>query len=248
MRKQKVVLIFLITILMVSVFAGCTGKKGEIIMGTNAEFEPFEYRESGKIVGFDVDIATEIAKDLGKELVIEDMAFNSLISALASGKCNFIAAGMSIDEDRKVNVDFSDPYFNASQMIIVKTGNNTIKTEADLKGKKVGVQEGTTGDDLVSDIKDVAEVCKFKGGPDAVLDLINNKIDAVVIDNAPAKALVKLNSDKIKLIEKPLSVEEYAIAVKKGNKELLDSINKTLKRLKDSGKYDELYKTYFDEE
>jgi polar amino acid transport system substrate-binding protein len=212
-------------------------------MGTNAEFPPFEYRnDKGEVDGFDAAMAKEIAKELGVELKIEDMAFDSLLNALASGKIDFVAAGMSVTEERLENADFSEAYYTASQKIIVKKDNDTIKGKADLEGKKIGVQEGTTGDLEASKINNV-QVSRFKKGIDAVMDLKNGKIDAVVIDASPAEVFVSKNDD-LKILEEDLTEEEYAIAVRKGDKELLDVINKVIKNLKDSGKYDELVTQY----
>lgn len=215
-----------------------------IVMGTNAEFEPFEYRDGDNIVGFDVEIAKKVAAKLGKELKIEDMAFDSLIVGLNNEQMNFIAAGMSVTEDRKKQVDFSVPYFKSKQMIIVKKDDTSITKAEDLKGKKVGVQLGTTGDLFVSGTEGVS-VVQFDKAPLAVMDLKNGKVDAVVIDAEPAKKLVEGQSD-LKVLDVPFVEEEYAIAVKKGDKELLDTINAVIEELKQSGEYDKIYAQFFD--
>ena len=227
--------------------AETTASDEVIIMGTNAEFEPFEYRENGTdIVGFDVEIAQKIADKLGKELKIEDMAFDSLILALNSDKIDFIAAGMTATDERKTQVDFSDAYFKSKQAIIVKADNTTIQTADDLQGKNVGVQLGTTGDLFVSSTEGIASVVQVPTGTQAVMDLKNGKIDAVVIDEEPAKKMTEGQSD-LKLLEAPFIEEEYAIAIKKGNAELLESINATLTEMKNDGTYDEIYTKYFGE-
>lgn len=215
-----------------------------IVMGTNAEFEPFEYRDNGTdIVGFDVEIAKQIASKLGKKLVIEDMAFDSLIMALNSDKIDFVAAGMTATDERKTQVDFSDTYFHSKQMIIVKADNTTIHTADDLVGKKVGVQLGTTGDLFVSGTEGV-EVTQFPTGTAAVMDLKNGQLDAVVIDAEPAKKMIEGQAD-VKVLDAPFIEEEYAIAVKKGDKELLEGINSTLKEIEENGTYDKLYAQFF---
>lgn len=216
-----------------------------IIMGTNAEFEPFEYRDGLEITGFDVEIAKKVAEKLGKELVVEDMAFDALILALNSDKVDFIAAGMTATDERKTQVDFSDAYFSSQQMIIVKADNTTITTAEDLVGKKVGVQLGTTGDLFVSGTEGIAEVAQFQAGTQAIMDLKNGKIDAVVIDAEPAKKMIEGQSD-LKLLDAPFVEEEYAIAVKKGDNEVLNAINETLADIKADGTYDEIYAKYFD--
>lgn len=227
--------------------ASTTDSDNVIVMGTNAEFEPFEYRENGMdIVGFDVEIAEKVAEKLGKELVIEDMAFDSLIMALNSDKIDFIAAGMTATDERRTQVDFSESYFHSKQMIIVKADNTSITTAEDLVGKNVGVQLGTTGDLFVSGTEGIASVAQFQTGTQAVMDLKNGKVDAVVIDAEPAKKMTDGQSD-LKLLDAPFVEEEYAIAVKKGNSEVLQAINETLAEIKANGTYDEIYVKYFGE-
>jgi polar amino acid transport system substrate-binding protein len=214
-----------------------------IVMGTNAEFEPFEYRDGDNIVGFDVEIAKAIAAKTGQELKIEDMAFDTLIVGLNNEQMDFIAAGMSVTEERKTQVDFSVPYFKSKQMIIVKADDSSITKAEDLSGKKVGVQLGTTGDLFVSGT-DGVEVVQFDKAPLAVMDLKNGKVDAVVIDAEPAKKLVEGQSD-LKVLDAPFVEEEYAIAVKKGDTELLNTINAVIEELKQNGEYDKIYGQFF---
>lgn len=221
---------------------------GKIVMSTNAEFEPFEFKDDNKIVGIDVDIANKIAGKMNAQLSINDVDFDSLVMELKSNKCDFVAAGMSITDDKKENVDFSDPYFDATQSIIVAKGSS-IKSRTDLNGKKVGVQQGTTGDtyctneDGTSDIT-VGSVERFNKGADAVTDLLNGKLDAVVIDDFPAQKFVSKHSDQLEKLSDALTVEHYAIAVKKGNTELLNDINLVLKEMKTSGELDQIVAKY----
>ncbi len=214
-----------------------------IVMGTNAEFEPFEYRDGLDIVGFDVEIAKAVANKLGKELKIEDMAFDSLIMGLNNDKMDFIAAGMTATKERAQQVDFSESYFKSKQVIIVKADNTAITSADDLVGKTVGVQLGTTGDLFVSGTEGVT-VVQVKKGTQAVMDLQNGKVDAVVIDEEPAKKMTAGKED-VKILEVPFIEEEYAIAVKKGNTELLNTINETIKELKANGEYDKIYEQFF---
>lgn len=219
-----------------------------VTMSTNAEFEPFEYKDGDNIVGIDAEISKKVADKLGVELKINDIAFDSLIPELNSGRANFVAAGMTVTDDRKQNVDFSDTYFDASQAIIVKKGS-AIKSRADLNGKKVGVQQGTTGDtyctneDGKNDIK-VASVERYNKGVDAVTDLVNGKIDAVVIDDFPATKFVEKNSDKIQKLGEALTVEKYAIAVKKGDDAMLKTVNDVLAEMKSSGELNKIIEKY----
>lgn len=221
---------------------------GKIVMSTNAEFPPFESKDNNQIVGIDVDIANAIAKKLNAQLSINDVDFDSLIMELKSNKCDFVAAGMTVTDDRKENVDFSDPYFDATQSIIVPKGSS-IKSRTDLNGKTVGVQQGTTGDtfctneDGSSDIK-VKSVQRFNKGADAITDLLNGKLDAVVIDDFPAQKFVSVHSDKLQKLSNALTVEHYAIAVKKGNTQLLNDVNIVLKELKSSGQLNTIIQKY----
>lgn len=218
-----------------------------LVMGTNAEFPPFEYVTDKGIVdkfsGIDVAIAKEIADSMGKTLKVENMDFDSLIIALSTGKVDFVAAGMTIKPDRQESVDFSDTYYSAKQVMIVKEGS-TIQSSADLKDKKIGVVLGYTGDTAVTDDLGLSPE-RYKKGADAVMDLVNGRIDVVVIDSAPAKAFVEKNPG-LAIVEDAAAFEqeEYAIAVQKGDKELLEKINGVLKDLKDSGKIEEFGATY----
>ncbi|HEX2986425.1 MAG TPA: transporter substrate-binding domain-containing protein [Caproiciproducens sp.] len=221
---------------------------GFVTMSTNAEFEPFEYKDGDNIVGIDADISQKVADKLGVKLKINDVAFDTLTTELSTGKTNFVAAGMTITEDRKKNVDFSDTYFDASQAIIVPKGS-AIKARSDLNGKKVGVQQGTTGDtyctneDGKNDIK-VKSVERYNKGVDAITDLINGKLDAVVIDDFPAKKFVEKSPNKLAKLDEALTVEKYAIAVKKGDAEMLKTVNDVLGELKSSGQLDKIIEKY----
>ncbi|MDD3766129.1 MAG: basic amino acid ABC transporter substrate-binding protein [Eubacteriales bacterium] len=232
--------------------AGDSSDGNVIVMGTNAEFPPFEYvGDDGEVDGFDVALVKEIGKKIGAEVKIENMEFKSLIFSLANGKVDLVAAGMTVTDERKKEVDFSETYFVAKQKIIVKEGSD-IKTLEDLRGKAVGVQEGTTGDLSVSKeeyaddpdhFSHEVTVQRFKKGVDAVMDLVNGRVDAVVIDSNPAAEYVQ-NNEGLVALESGLEEEEYAIAVKKGNSELLEKINTALSELKEDGTYDKLVEKY----
>ena len=216
---------------------------GKLVMATNAEFPPYEFHDGDKIVGIDAEIAQAIADELGMELEIEDIAFDSIIPEIVSGKADMALAGMTVTEDRKASVDFSDTYATASQMIIVKE-DSKIAGPDDLKGVTVGVQLGTTGDIYVSDLEaDGTTVERYNKGFEAVQALSQGKIDAVVIDGEPAKTFVS-ETEGLKILDEAFTVEEYAIAVKKGNTELLDKVNGALETLKDNGTLDEIVAKY----
>lgn len=218
-----------------------------LIMATNAEFPPYEYYENDAIVGIDAEIAAAIAEKLGMELKIEDMKFDSIIPSIVSGGADVALAGMTVREDRLVDVDFSSSYATGVQVVIVKEGSD-IKTIDDLTGKKIGVQLATTGDIYASDTPDNGgfgeeNVIKYNKGADAVMALKGGDVDAVIIDNEPAKAFVAAN-EGLTILSTEYAVEEYAIAVKKGNKELLDKVNKALAELTEAGKIDEIISKY----
>ena len=216
---------------------------GKLVMATNAEFPPYEYHDGDAIVGIDAEIAKAIADELGMELEIEDIAFDSIIPEIVSGKADMGLAGMTVTEDRMQSVDFSDTYAKASQKIIV-TEDSEIASPDDLKGVIVGVQLGTTGDIYVSDLEaDGTTVERYSKGFEAVQALSQGNIDAVVIDGEPAKTFVA-ETEGLKILEESFTDEEYAIAVKKGNTELLEKINGALKTLKDNGTLDEIVAKY----
>ncbi len=257
MNKDKFVKMMAVAtmgVIAMGTFAGCstaTDKadgegaqaKEKIVMGTNAAFPPFEYIEGTEVVGFDVEMAKAIAEDLGKELVVEDMEFAQLLMAVDTGKIDFVAAGMTATEERAEQVDFTQGYFKSKQVIIIKEEETGIATADDLVGKAVGVQLSTTGDLFVSGVEGI-EVVQYDKGALAVADVVNGKVDAVVIDEEPAKKIVE-NYEGVKILEAPFINEEYAIAVKKGNTELLEEMNKSLEGLIEDGTYDELYKKFF---
>ena len=220
---------------------------GTLVMVTNAEFPPYVYHDGGEIVGIDVEICDAIAAKLGKTMEIEDVAFDSLIPEVVSGKADIGAGGITVTEDRKKNVDFSDVYTTASQVIIVKDGSD-IAGPDDLKGKAIGVQLGTTGDLYASDYeKDGSTVERYGKGFEAVQALLQGKIDAVVIDQEPAKVFVNEN-EGIKLLDEPLTSEDYAYVIKKGNTELVEKVNKALAELTEAGEIQSIIDKYNSEE
>lgn len=266
MKLNKMLLTAALATAMVFGTVGCTSKtevekpkdeaaapltNGELVMATNAEFPPYEYHgkdENGKdaVIGIDVEIARAVAAQMGKTLKVEDMNFDSIITAVNSGKADFGAAGMTVTEERLKNVDFSDTYITASQVIIVKKDSTDVKGPDDLVNKKIGVQLGTTGDIYSSEIEG-ATVERYNKGFEAVQAVQQGKIDAVVIDSEPAKAFAKQNTDVV-VLEEPFTDEEYAFAVKKGNTELTEQINSAIAELKESGKLQEIFDKYISAE
>ncbi len=242
--------LFKIVVLLMMVFgaAGAYAKeKGNVLyVGTNAEFQPFEYLENGKIVGFDVELMEAIAKELGKEVEWKNISFDGLLPALQSKKLDVIIAGMSATEERKKFVNFSNSYYVSNQMILVNKAKPTVKSFDELSGHDVGVVLGYTGDIAVSEIAGV-KVHRYNGTGEAIMALKAGKVDAVVLDSEPAKNYAKQNPE-LALINTDVAKEEYAIAVGKDNKALADDINKALEVLNENGTYDKLMKKYFAQE
>lgn len=205
---------------------------GTLVMGTNAEFPPYEFYEGQEVVGIDAEMAAAVAEKLGMELKIEDMAFDSLIPALSSGKIDIVAAGMTVTEDRLEFVNFSDTYATGIQAIIVPEGSE-IASADDLAGKTIGVQQGTTGDIFATDIEG-ATIERYAKGMEAVQSLSQGKIDAVIIDNEPANVFVS-EVEGLQILDEAFAVEDYAVAVAKDNEELLDQVNAALAELKEDG-------------
>lgn len=239
MKKSLIVLLAATMMICLSACGGASSQK--LVMATNAAFPPYESVEGTEIIGIDPEIAKLIADDLGRELVIEDMAFDSIIAAVQSGKADIAMAGLTVTEDRKQNINFSDPYTEAAQVIVVKK-DSTVTSPEDLEGKTVGVQIGTTGDIYAGDIAD-AVIERYSKYFEAINALNQNKIDAVIVDREPAKVFVN-DSDDLKMIDKEFTLEEYAIGVAKENTELLDQINASLKKLQDSGEIDKIINKY----
>ena len=229
-----------------SMLAGCGSSSSDentLVMATNATFPPYEYVEGDEIVGIDPEIAAAIADELGMELQIEDVDFDSIVAGVASGKYDMGMAGMTVDPDRLESVNFSDSYATGIQSIIVKE-DSPIQSVDDLSSStKIGVQQGTTGAQYAADDYGQDAVVNFNKGADAVQALVTDKVDCVIIDNEPAKSFVEANPG-LKILDTEYAVEDYAICVAKDNDELLDKINDALAKLKEDGTVDEIINKY----
>ncbi|WP_294707392.1 basic amino acid ABC transporter substrate-binding protein [uncultured Fusobacterium sp.] len=217
--------------------------KDKIFVGTNAEFPPFEYLDKGEVTGFDIELVNELGKVMDADVKVLDMSFDGLLPALQMKKVDLVIAGMTATEERKKTVSFTQPYYTASQVIIVKEGNNSIKSFDDLKGKKVAVMLGFTGDTIVSEIEGVS-IERFNAAYAGIMALQADKVEAVVLDSEPAKNYVKQNPGLV-LAEADAEQEEYAIALRKNDKALLEKVEKALAEIKANGTYDALIKKYF---
>lgn len=211
-----------------------TVEDGKLHMATNATFPPYEsIADDGTFEGIDVDIAGKIAEKLGLELVVDDMEFGSIITSVQTGKEDIAMAGLTVTDERKQNVDFSDSYATGVQVVIVPEDSD-IKSIDDLQGKLIGCQESTTGYAYCSDDYGEDMVTAFPSGTNAVQALLTGKIDAVVIDKQPAEAYVAQN-EGLKILDTEYVTENYAIGVSKDNTALRDAVNNALKELIDDG-------------
>lgn len=220
-----------------------TVKEGVLTMATNAYFPPYEYYEGNEIVGIDAEIAAAVAGKLGLKLEIEDMEFDSIIAAIQAGKADIGLAGMTVTDERKKSVNFSDSYATGVQAVIVKEDSDITSVDDLFDGKIIGTQLGTTGDIYSQDDFGEDNVDSYSKGGDAVMALISGKVDAVIIDNEPAKSFVSANQG-LKILDTEYVSEDYAAALSKGNDALLNAINSALKELKESGELQAIVDKY----
>lgn len=248
--KKKLLSMALVAMMAATIFSACgkkeaagmTANDGVLTMATNAYFPPYEYYEGEEVVGIDADIAKAVADKLGLELKIEDMEFDSIITAVQTGKADMGLAGMTVTDERKQSVNFSDSYATGIQVVIV-TEDSDIETVDDLAGKKIGVQLTTTGDIYSKEDFGEENVEEYNKGADAVMALKQGKIDAVIIDNEPAKSFVEAN-EGLKLLDTEYVTEDYAAVLNKDNTELLDAVNGALAQLKEDGTLQQIIDKY----
>lgn len=244
----------LIFLLVSGIFAGCAGENGSkgssgttagyeektssaskqtLVMATEAGFPPYEFYDGEKIVGIDAEIAALIAEKLGMELEIKDMSFKAVLAAVPSGVADIGMAGMTVSPDRAEKMSFSIPYAKGVQVVMV-TENSEISSLDGLKGKTIGVQEDTTGDIYATDEFGENLIKRYKKYSEAIASLKNGTVDAVILDNEPAKKFIG-GAKGLKLLPTPYASEDYAIAVSKTRPELLEKINAALKELEKDG-------------
>ena len=252
---KKIISLLLCAAMTMALMTGCGAgsgaskalEDGTLTVATNAEFPPFEYvGDDGQPDGFDMALIKKIGEKLGVEVVIENMEFASIVSSIGS-KADIAIAGMTITDERKQSVDFSDPYFDAVQYVLLPIDSD-IATYEDLEGKSIGCQLGTTGDFIVEEIEG-ANSSQYNKAVDAVNDMLNGRLDAVIIDSNPAQVFASNYKDQIKAVDGKqfgFEVEQYAIAMPKGDTELAGKINQALKDLKADGTYDELVSQYIE--
>ena len=241
LRKLLMKYFYTIFFAVLLLLAGGCGKerKPKLVMVTSASFAPYEYIERGKIIGIDPAIVGTIAEKLGYELEIQDMAFESVIAAVQSGKADIAASGITITEERKKQVAFTDPYVVAKQVVVVKHGSPVYVNN--MRKFRIGVQHGTTGDLYVT--KNIGNPERYSNVPLAVAALGAGKLDVVVADQEPAVFSVRRRSG-LKILPEPLTFEEYAFAISKKNPELLKKFNAELRQMKKSGELDSIISEY----
>ena len=231
---MKKIMLLVMSILLLT---GCKSDDNKLILVTEAGFAPYEYYQDGEIVGVDIDIAREIAASLGKELVIKDVSFDFIINEIKSGKSDIGAAGMSITKERLEEVDFSVEYAVSNQVVIVPM-DSKITSIDQISNQRIAVQLGTVADSYVNENYKDATVIRQKKYLSMVEDLKAGKVDLIIMDNLPAQEIIKAN-DGLKLLPGYLFSDSYGIAVKKGNTDLLNSINTVLEKLQSEGKIEE---------
>lgn len=235
---KKVLSVVLAMMMACAMLTACGEKSmtvtpGKLTMGTNAAFPPYEFYEGEKVVGIDAEIASAVAAELGLELEIVDMDFGSLIGAVQSGKIDVALAGMTVSEERKKNVDFSQTYSTGVQVIIVPEGSDIASVD-DLEGHVIGVQESTTGHIYCEDDFGTDNVVAYTNGATAVQALTQGKVDCVVIDKQPAISFVAAN-EGLSILDTEYVTEDYAAAISKDNPELREKFDEALKKLQDDG-------------
>ena len=272
MKTMKKTLSMLVALMMLALFAaGCGGstpakpeakpeakpapvsridqikKNGKLILATG-NYRPFEYHDekTNKVIGYDIDVAEAIAKKIGVPLVIQEMQFTGLIPSLQNGQADFVIAAMYITPARREIVDFAEPYMDTGMIVVVRKDDTAIKGPNDLKGKTVGVKAGATSEKVVQEMNEKGAKITIKSYKETVdhnLDLQNGRLDAAVNDLLNQLEYNKTNP-ALKVVGEPFTKAQLGIAVKKGDKELLDLINVVLKELKASGESEKMYKKW----
>ena len=252
--SRKLMTLFIVGAFILSLgLAGCgqnsANKTGAKVLKVGAEmsFPPFEFQEEGskEYVGFDMDLARAVAKQMGYEIQIQNLGFDGLIPALEAGNIDMIVSGMSITEERAKKVAFSKPYYKSGLSIVVKADNTTIKSFKDLEGKNIAVQIGTTGAEEAKKIKD-AKVREYNSNAEAYMELKAGGVDAVVNDLPVNEYYLAKSGDKnAKLLGDVINSEEYGMAMTKKNTALTEKVNAALDELKKNGEYDKIYMKWF---
>lgn len=240
MRKNLLVVLVVVVLMM-----GATGVGAANVLrvGANVAYPPFEYvdENTGEYLGFDMDLIRELGARMGMEVEIINTAWDGIIPGLLAGHYDVIISAMTITDERAQAVDFSDPYFATGQVIVVRADDDSIREPADLAGKVVAVQIGTTGQFAAERIEGVAGIDHYPFTPEAFLALKSGRADAAVVDELVAIEEEQANPGQLKVAGTPFTIEYYGIALRKGREDLLRAINRALAQVKADGTYDALY-------
>lgn len=267
---KKIFSMFIILVLSISVLAGCgqgtseskstsssnnsskensldrVKKAGKIIIGIDDTYPPMEFKDKdNKLVGYDIDMANEIGKKLGIKVEFVPTAWDGIFMALQSKKFDVIHSSVSITDERKKTMIFTEPYIYGGNAIFVKADNTTVNSQDDFKGKIIGCQVGTTAQDALSKISGMKEVKKYNGMTEAFLDLKNGRIDAVVSDPQVGDYYIASQKDKFKKIKSLLSQEPIGVAFRKDDTDLRDGYQKAMDELKKDGTLSKLSEKWF---
>lgn len=251
----KKAMLLALVVALVSLIAACgsknadnTGAAGKkLTIGTDTSYVPFEFLDesTGKYVGFDIDLLDAISKEVGFEYELKPMDFNGLIPALQTNTLDMVIAGVTIKDDRKKIVDFSEPYYDAGTSILVRADDDRIKSVADLKGKTIATKQGTASYDYALKVESVGKVVPFPNIDQAYMELAKGSADAVVFDTPNVLYYIKTSAQgKMKVVGEQLAGQQFGIAFPKGGA-LRDKVNEALKKFKENGTYDEIYKKWF---
>ena len=256
MKNVKIISLLLAAVMLLGLFAGCGAEAPEaqapaekkLIVATHATFPPYEFYKDGQIVGIDIDIMKAICDKIGYDMEVVDMEFGSIITAVATGKADVGAAGITKTEDRAKSVNFTASYATGIQSVIVKDGGKVASLE-DLKGAdiKIGVQQDTTGDIYATGDFGEDHMLRFNKGADAVQALVSGKCDAVIIDNGPAKVFVDTN-EGLSLLDTAYTEEEYSYEISYDNQEVYDLVNGALEEMLADGSIQKIIDTYISAE
>ena len=260
MRLRLTALAAVMAIAAIGVGAGCGGdddddgggggdlgliQEGQLLVGTDTPFPPFEIGQPPNLSGYDIDVVNAVAEGLGLTVTYQDTAFDTIFRDTAQGKFDMAVAASTITAEREQTVDFSDPYYQANQSLIVERGSD-IRTVDDLGGATVGAQDGTTGEDYANDETDASSVRGFPEGPDAINALRAGQVDAVIIDQPVAlDAVEALGGGDIEIAQEIVTSELYGLVFAPDNDALREAVNEQLKEIKDDGTIADLYGTYF---
>jgi polar amino acid transport system substrate-binding protein len=224
-----------------SIATGCSGSGNKVRVATDATWAPFEYvDDQNKIVGFDIDLMNALADKAGIEIEYVNVGFDALLAGMAAGTYDAAISSITIKPERAESMLFTDPYYIAGQMIVVKTSNTTVTGQSSLSGKKLGAQLATTGESLAKENTAESNVKSYNSIGLAIQDLLNGQIDAVICDTPIAESYVKKNSSTLKTVGTALTTEDYGIAVAKGKDDLVKKLNDALKAVKSEGLIDQL--------